>query len=55
MALERSALRAHALDGRLLWELREPDELPTALLCLAPLAGRLYALGQDGSVLCLEA
>lgn len=55
MAPERSALRAHALDGRLLWELREPDELPAALLCIAPLAGRLYGLGRDGSVLCLEA
>lgn len=55
MAPERSALRAHATDGRLLWELREPDELPVALLCIAPLAGRLYGLGRDGSVLCLEA
>lgn len=51
----RAMLRAHDEAGRLLWELAEPDEVPVPTMALAPLGGRLYALGQDGSVLCLEA
>lgn len=51
----RAALRAHDEAGRLLWELDEPQGIPVATMAIAPLGGRLYALGQDGSVLCLEA